>query len=252
MKMTRLLCACLVVVMLAGMLAGCGSCNHKWLPADCLDPRTCYNCGLTDGEPTDTHLWEEATTDRPKTCSVCGLTDGDRIDVDDRFHTDACQPFFGSWEAQYETDGSQISMPDLSFEMKLTMTFTNEGELTVKTELRNKAKAEQAIATKMTQMLYDQYSANGMDTAQANAACQALHGMDIPEFSEYRAGQLVDLLSDTQNKVYYVEEDKLFSADDWDSGMTHQFFVMLTDGSMQLQDSEDAQPVAFVRIATVK
>ena len=252
MKMTRMICLLLVTVIAAGMLAGCGSCSHKWLPADCENPRTCYNCGLTEGEPTDTHLWEEATTDHAKRCTVCGLTDGERIDVDDRFHTEDCKALFGNWVTDYEMDGSMISMSELKFDMKLTMTFTNEGELTIKKEFKDKSKAEKAIAETLTQMLYDQYEANGMTQSQADAACKSQHGMTVPEFANYRADQIADVLTDTQYKVYYVENDRLYSAEDWDSNMGSQIFSVQDGGKMLLQDSEDDQPVEYTRVATVK
>lgn len=47
-------------------------CFHfDWNPATCTEPKTCSNCGQTDGEKLG-HSWEKATCTEPKTCSRCG------------------------------------------------------------------------------------------------------------------------------------------------------------------------------------
>lgn len=49
--------------------------GHEWQTADCVTPKTCSKCGLTEGEALG-HKWEEATCTTAKTCSVCGIIDG--------------------------------------------------------------------------------------------------------------------------------------------------------------------------------
>ena len=93
--------------------------GHDWQEANCRDPRTCRNCGLTEGEPGDHqyepvvteatctqdgyttytcpgcgdsyvdnyveatgHSWVDATCTEPVTCLSCGLTDGDPLGHD--------------------------------------------------------------------------------------------------------------------------------------------------------------------------
>lgn len=54
-------------------------CTHKlWANATCTSPRTCKNCGKTEGEPLG-HEWEEATCTVPKTCQRCGKTEGEPL-----------------------------------------------------------------------------------------------------------------------------------------------------------------------------
>ena len=55
-------------------LCACGH-KHTWLEATCTKPKTCSECGETEGEALG-HTWEEATCTKPKTCSVCGETEG--------------------------------------------------------------------------------------------------------------------------------------------------------------------------------
>lgn len=59
------------------MLIGCGH-EHTWIEATCTEPKTCSECGETEGEPLG-HTWVEATCTEPKTCSVCGETEGEPL-----------------------------------------------------------------------------------------------------------------------------------------------------------------------------
>lgn len=51
--------------------------THSWKDADCSNPKTCANCGKTEGEALG-HSWSDATCAAPKTCSVCGATEGEK------------------------------------------------------------------------------------------------------------------------------------------------------------------------------
>lgn len=52
--------------------------GHTWEEATCTEAKTCSVCGKTEGEALG-HTWEEATCTEPKTCSVCGKTDGEAL-----------------------------------------------------------------------------------------------------------------------------------------------------------------------------
>ena len=71
--MKRLLSLALVLTLVSG-LTGCCM-KHQWIEADCVTPRTCANCGETEGEPLG-HTWMEPDCVTPRTCSVCGETEG--------------------------------------------------------------------------------------------------------------------------------------------------------------------------------
>jgi len=75
MKQIIKILSCLLLCAL--MLAGC--CSHEWEDANCEQPRTCSECGATEGEKGD-HDWEKATCEHPKTCTVCGKEKGDLAD----------------------------------------------------------------------------------------------------------------------------------------------------------------------------
>ncbi len=75
MKKCFILILCALALIAA--LAGCGH-KHTWLDATCESPRTCSECGETEGEALG-HTWLDATCAAPKTCSVCGATQGEAL-----------------------------------------------------------------------------------------------------------------------------------------------------------------------------
>ena len=70
-KNMRILIVCML---LCTLLTGCGH-EHTWQDATCRMPKTCADCGATEGTATD-HNWNEATCTSPKTCADCGATEG--------------------------------------------------------------------------------------------------------------------------------------------------------------------------------
>lgn len=76
-----ILCLCL--------LAGC-ECKHEWTEADCLNPKVCTKCDVTEGEALG-HDWQDATCQAPKTCGRCGVTEGE-----------VSEHSYGSWAASGE------------------------------------------------------------------------------------------------------------------------------------------------------
>ena len=49
--------------------------EHTWADATCTAPRTCEECGETEGSALG-HNWREATCTAPKICNVCQQTEG--------------------------------------------------------------------------------------------------------------------------------------------------------------------------------
>lgn len=68
-------CLGVIALIVAVFLCACGH-THTWKDATCTDPKTCSDCGETEGEPTG-HSWKAATCTEPKTCTICGKTEGD-------------------------------------------------------------------------------------------------------------------------------------------------------------------------------
>ena len=74
-KKISLLCLVLACVL---VLSGCGCKHETWNEADCLNPKTCAECGETEGEALG-HAWVDADCLNPKTCSACGETEGEAL-----------------------------------------------------------------------------------------------------------------------------------------------------------------------------
>lgn len=62
-----------LLLLTTGILSGCGH-QHVWKAATCTEPKTCTECGETEGSPAG-HTWTAATCTAPKTCNVCGKTE---------------------------------------------------------------------------------------------------------------------------------------------------------------------------------
>ena len=67
----------LIAFLLVVILCGC-QCDHVWENATCTAPKTCKECGATEGEPSG-HKWQDADCTTPKTCTVCKKTEGEAL-----------------------------------------------------------------------------------------------------------------------------------------------------------------------------
>lgn len=101
----RILALITLVLVFAMSLSACGCAHETWTDADCLNPKTCADCGETEGEAlghnwkdadcvtaktcqrcattegaAKGHDWKDATCAAPKTCASCGLTEGQTLE----------------------------------------------------------------------------------------------------------------------------------------------------------------------------
>ena len=76
MKKRLTLIALVLVCALA--LSACGCKHETWTDANCETPKTCADCGETEGAPLG-HSWAAATCETPKTCETCGKTEGEAL-----------------------------------------------------------------------------------------------------------------------------------------------------------------------------
>lgn len=86
-KKSLILCITLVAVLAVTtvcVLIGIGVIDltpheHTWQEANCTNPKTCPDCGETEGEALG-HTWLDATCTAPKTCSLCNATEGNALE----------------------------------------------------------------------------------------------------------------------------------------------------------------------------
>ena len=75
--MKRFFCLFLALAC-ALMLTACGCKHETWLDANCTTPKTCAECGETEGAPLG-HSWLAATCETAKTCEICAATEGEAL-----------------------------------------------------------------------------------------------------------------------------------------------------------------------------
>ena len=78
------------------------------------------------GEPLS-HKWLDATTDAPKTCENCGKTEGSKLNIDKRFQTSKSKVLFGNWEGRLSKNFNGIQLEGM-----LYCTFTSDGNMTIR------------------------------------------------------------------------------------------------------------------------
>lgn len=74
----RFLALTALVLVFAMGLSACGCAHETWTDADCLNPKTCAECGETEGEALG-HNWKDADCLTAKTCQRCGTTEGEAL-----------------------------------------------------------------------------------------------------------------------------------------------------------------------------
>lgn len=71
--------ACIAVVLSAALLfLIVGDHEHTWIDATCTAPRTCEECGETEGSALE-HNWSDVTCTDARTCERCGETEGNAL-----------------------------------------------------------------------------------------------------------------------------------------------------------------------------
>ena len=74
--MKKTLSLIVLVLVFALALSACGCKHETWNDANCETPKTCADCGETEGAALG-HTWMAATCETPKTCETCGKTEGE-------------------------------------------------------------------------------------------------------------------------------------------------------------------------------
>ena len=248
MRKVHLLSSLLITAMFLALLAGC-ACQHEWVEANCSAPKTCKLCNETEGEKNDSHNWEDATTEAPKTCSLCGKTDGEKINVDSRFKTANCKEVFGTWSGRCEIGAEQMGLTgDLVIPMTLTMIFSNDGQLEMTSELEDADAFRQTFINYLVELMYQQFSASGMNKSQADAACKAQYGMDVTEYCTQIAQESVKNMSSSVKMVYYAESGKIYAANNWNEEMEPENYE-IKNGKLFLDDNDLKQTIEFTKVA---
>ena len=100
----RILALIALVLVFALGLSACGCAHETWTDADCLNPKTCADCGETEGEALG-HSWKDADCLTAKTCQRCGTTEGEALGHDWNYATCAAPK---TCERCGETEGEAL------------------------------------------------------------------------------------------------------------------------------------------------
>lgn len=217
--------------------------GHTWVDATCEDPKTCSTCKTEEGEALG-HTWVDATTEAPKTCTTCQVTEGDPIDTDDRFVTADCEFLFGNWSGEYvQTFEAMGLSSDIKLTFDLTMTFNNDGTMEMVLG-PNPDTYHAEMKVYMTEVMYLTFEAEGMSRAEADAGILATYGMTMEEYIDTAVAEL-DPEDETYEEelVYYVEDDTIYSAYDWDEDMEPMTYTLEGD---TLTCIDEATEMTFV------
>jgi len=238
-----------LVLLCALLLTGCG-CKHIWYAATCDTPKTCSECGETEGEALGHswaeatceeakhctycnktegealgHTWEEATTEAPKTCTTCGETEGERIITDPRFVTAAVEPLLGKWVGNCSFSAAEMGIDNFNgvLELEVTMEFCNDGNFVADAKVTNAEAFKEAMIQYTIELTYQELAASGYSREQADELMIASAGYDIPTYVEMAlAGFDVEqIFTDNLDVsalsgVYYMEGGTLYTGSSWD------------------------------------
>ncbi|MBE6959312.1 MAG: hypothetical protein E7448_01120 [Ruminococcaceae bacterium] len=76
--MKQIISVVILVLLVSLMLTACGCKHETWSDATCDTPKTCAECGATEGAPLG-HEWNAANCETAKTCTVCQKTEGEAL-----------------------------------------------------------------------------------------------------------------------------------------------------------------------------
>lgn len=207
--------------------------GHTWQEAACETPKTCSACGLTEGEALG-HTWQEATTEAPKTCAACAATEGERIITDPRFTTASTKDLYGTWVTELSFPGELLNMDGFTtpLVMKISMILRNDSSLEMLGEVMDAENYLAAMKDYLVGYMYAEMASSGMDQAAADEAFISIYNMTIPEYVD--ANFTMDYLytvADSVNLtgVYYVADGQFYTGITWEENMAGQAFTLDAD-----------------------
>lgn len=207
---------------------------HTWQDATCTVPKTCSVCQLTEGE-TAAHKWQAATTEAPKTCSVCKKTSGSKLQTDPRFTTKSTLALHGTWICDVVFTEEMLGLDGFGdVECRITMKFSNIGELSSSMKPTNEAGFMQRYRTYTINLLYANFAAQGLSQEQTDQVMLETYGLNVADYVDaslknYSVDDIFNFLN--YQEVYYVEGDKVFTSLSWNAKFDSNAFT-ITNGNL--------------------
>ena len=207
--------------------------GHTWTDATCDAPKTCQTCRLTEGEALG-HDWVDATTETPKTCTTCAATEGERIVTDPRFTTAATIDLQDKWTAQLPIPSEMLGIEgfDAALTIQISMDFGNDGTMKMGYTVVNEEEFSAGMVDYLVDTLYAELAAQGLDKEAADAGMVDAYGMTTQEFAEATVAEMdfaAVFESMSITGVYYVDGDQLYTGISWDMEMGASAFTLEGD-----------------------
>lgn len=234
-----------LVLVLALALSACGCKHETWNDADCVNPKTCAECGETEGAPLGHtwqaascdapktcevcaategealgHSWSDATCDAPKTCAICAATEGERIITDSRFTTAATAEIQGTWVCEFTATGENMGIEGFEgeFGCLINMVFGNDGTMSMSFGPKDEAEFNDAFRQYLVDTLYAELKAEGFSKEQADAALIEEMGVDVPQYAALMMNEM-DMMAIFEQLnvelVYYVDDGSVYIGMSW-------------------------------------
>ena len=228
--------------------------GHSWTDATCEAPKTCTVCSLTEGEALG-HDWQDATTELPKTCATCAATEGEKITTDSRFTTAAPADLQGKWVTETTVGGEEMGLEgfDAELTMQVILELGNDGTFGMHFGVADEEAFTQAVIDYTAETLYATLEAEGMTREEADEAMKLAYGMDVKTYaaaamSGMSFGDIMGMVD--IEFVYFVEGDQLYLGESWDAQMVSTTYVLDGD-TLTLGDDivgMGAETTVFTRV----
>ena len=253
MKANKLFAIVMAVAMVFSLTA-CGH-EHTWADANCTTPKTCSDCGETEGESLGHiwadatcaapktcsvckategkvagHKWLEATTEAPKTCSVCKATTGSKLKTDSRFRTKAPKELQGTWKCDVVLTDEMMDLPGFgNAECTFILTFGNTGELSQKVQVKDEKDFMTKFKLYTVQVTYEDFAHEGFSREESDQAMLNAYGLNVPDYVDamlkgYDINSLFKWY--TAEEVYYVENGNIYTALSWKANFDKSAYTL--------------------------
>jgi len=193
----------------------------------------------------------DATTEAPKTCENCGKTEGERIITDERFTTAEASALIGKWEMKLNLPASDMGLEGLVEEVPVIYTFDfgNAGELTMNLRFEDRATLVDTLAAVTAEQVFVEAEAEGISREEMDAAFVDEYGMTVAEYaiSVFKGidwNGLLDMFS--LEFKYYVEGDQLYMDYSWEGDFLDPATITIQGDTMTLTDSIESHDLKRV------
>lgn len=173
-------------------------------------------------------------------------SNGNPVDHSTKFNTELCAPLFGQWYCAY-TVTSEESGIATDVRAEISLFFSEDGQLSSCLILN---KEDMKLAS--MELMYTIYESSGITRDQVDAMFQAEYGMSLEAYVELYLESEEGRASWFQesDQVYYVEGDKIYAGNSWNTVMEPVQFILDGDTLTLINYNEETgESLVLTRVA---